>query len=298
MPTLFRDKVEVGPSGAPVTFNDYSLKPAGSIHWGMDTLDGWDSSSELEVTSLAIGGGVDGEILGGYFPAKGRHMTASGFVTALDRDNAEALQDVVIGDAFPANRDLILARYESIPKYLRARVSGPYQIERVGPANFRWIVPLVAGDPFKYDLDPPNSSAGTAGVAGQSVGGRSYPRTYPLQYTAVTTGSEDANFVTLYNRGTADTYAIVSVNGPLTKGAWRLSNETTGEDVRFDVGLSAGDTLLIDFKEGTAFLNGFPVTASISGDFFKIVRGPNIIKLFGDFDPAAGFSASIESAWK
>lgn len=298
MPTILRDKVEVAyPNGPLVTFNDNPTKPTGSIKWGLDDLSGWDETPELDVSSLAIGGGVDGEILGDRFPARARHFMASGWVMAETRADAENLMDVIMRDAFPRNKDIKLVRYETIPKYLNCRVSAKRTVERVGPQDFRWIVPLIAGDPFKYDNDPPAGSSGSAGVAGQSSGGRSYQRTYPLQYTTTTEG-EDANSVTLVNRGTAETYASIIVTGPLASGTWRISNETTGEDIKFNIALVAGDVMDIDFRNGIALLNGFPVTATITGDFWKLQPGPNVIKLFGDFDPAAGFTATTESAWE
>lgn len=296
MSTIFRDVVEVINEVDIVSFNDNPTKPTGSVAWILDTLDGWDKTAPVESSSIAVGGTSDGEILGEYFPAKSRMLTVSGVATSGTRAEADALQDLIMRDAFPTNYDIQLVRYEPVAKYITGRVVGEQVITRVGPLNFRWIVTLMAGDPFKYDWDPPADSSVAGGVAGTSVGGRSYSRTYPLQYVTTTEG-EDVS-ATLVNRGTTDTFPLIAINGPLVKGAWRIENDRTGKFLKFDVGLSSGDILVIDFKEGTALLNGFPITSTINGTFWKVKPGPNKIKLYGDYDPAAGFSASIESAWK
>lgn len=293
MPTLFRDKVVVDTT----TFNDRTDMPVGAVDWGLDTLDGWDATSELDVISTAIGGGADGEIIADEFPARAKYMTVSGFVLASDRASAENLQDALWRDVFPRNTDLVLSRYEVIPKYLTVRVAGRREFVRVGPLNYRWIVPVIAPDPFKYDLLPPVASSGTAGVAGQSSGGREYPRTYPLEYTAVTGGGTE-QAINIFNRGTAGTSPLITLHGPLVKGGWRISNETTGDDLGFDVALSSSDILVIDFASEVALLNGFPIASTIFGDFWKVVPGNNVIKLYADFDPLTSITVEIKSAWE
>lgn len=292
MPTLLKDKVTIN----GITFNDALAKPVGAIEWGCDTLDGWDRAADIQAVISDVGGSTDGQIIADDLVTNGRGLLASGWATAGTRAETETLMDVIMGDVAPKNVDLVVARYESIPKYVTARAIGERSIARVGPYGFRWVAELLAGDPSKYDLIPPAGSSGTSGVAGQSTGGRSYPRTYPMTYTTITSGSE--NYVTVTNRGTKDTLPLVTITGPLVKGGWRLSNETTGKQVRFDVGLAAGDVLVIDFKQELATLNGGPVTATIFGDFFPIVRGANVIKLFADYDPAATLTVAIESAWE
>lgn len=293
MPTIFRHKVVVG----GVTFNDRLDMPAGAIDWGLDTLDGWDRTSEIEVNSTPIGGGSDGEISAEVFPAKARHILVSGWALAPDAATAEQLADVLWRDVFPRNQEIVLARYEAIPKYLTVRVAGQREISRVGPLNFRWLVPVMAPDPFKYDLLPDVNSSGTAGVAGQSSGGRTYPRMYPLTYIPeVGTGEENA--INIFNRGTGNTSPTITVHGPLVKGGWRISNETTGEDLGFDVALSSSDVLTIDFGAEVALLNGYPITSTLSGDFWKVVPGLNVIKLYGDYDPLTSITVSIKSAWE
>lgn len=298
MPSILRDKVTATPVDSDtVTFNELASNPLGAVSWGLDTLDGWDKSAPLDVVSVPVGGGVDGEIAGERFSARARYLVVGGWVLGADRVTAETLKDIIVRDAFPRNKLIRLARYEGIPKFLDVKVAGEYNVEQKGPLGFRWNVLVMAPYPQKLDLEPPSNSSGSAGVAGLSSGGRTYPRTYPLTYLASTTGNED-NAVIVYNRGTANTYPVITLTGPLGKGSWRISNETTGEDIRFDVGLGAGDTMLIDFKNQVALLNGSLVTSTITGDFWEVVPKANTIKLYGDYDPAASITVTIESAWE
>lgn len=292
MSTLFRDKVTAG----DISFNDPGALPVGAMEWGIDDISGWKSLPSLDVVSTPVGGGADGEFLSDKWPVRARHMLVSGYATASTRAAAELLQDVIARDAFPRNKDVVLTRHEGIPKYMVCRVADR-EFQDFSQYEFRWVVTLIAGNPFKYDADPPDNSSGSAGVAGTSSGGRVYPRTYPLTYTT-NTESEFANQVVVTNRGTANTWPVMTLTGPLVKGAWRLTNDTTARDVRFDVGLAVGDTMTINFQAREALLNGTLVTPSILGDFWPVVPGVNVIKMFADYDPSAAITASIESAWE
>lgn len=291
MATLFRDVVEVN----GVSFNDPLDQPLanGVGEWAADILDGWEDTFDIDAEF--IGKGVaDGAVSSEFFPADARSMIAGGYVTAATRAIADQLWDILVRDVFPRNKALTIIRHGPVPKQMTARVSGKRTVLWTGPLAFRWGVPLTAEDPFKYSLAP---DVGNAGVAGQSSGGRTYPRKYPLHYSTVFSGVQ--NSVTLNNTGTGDSQRFtVDITGPLNRGGWRLSNETINEFVRFDVGLLATDVLSIDFQRGVALLNGYPVTASLTGDFFALVPGPNTLKLYGDYDPAAGFTIEAFSAWE
>jgi hypothetical protein len=292
MPTIFRDKVTVAPAGgSTLTFNDLATQPAGTVTWGLDVLDPWDSTSPMDVTFTPIGN-VDGEVPGDFFELRGRMLTVGGYVEAVDRATAEALRDQIYL-AFQRNVDVTLTRYETIPKFVKGRFIGDWGMTWVGPTAFRWGTKIKSGDPMKYGLA---ASSGSAGVAGRSSGGRSYPRTYPLTYTTVTNNAADS--VAIINNGTGNTQGIASIHGPLLRGAWHLSNDTTGKDLRVDIDVATTDTLLIDFKNQIVTLNGSLVVANTIGDFWVIKPGVNIIKLYADYDPAAGFTMTAYPAWE
>lgn len=291
MPTIFRDKVVVG----SVTFNDPITPPlpAGVVSWGLDVLTPWDTTPDMDAQFTPLGS-VDGEVSSDFFPLSGKQVTVGGWGMATDRVTAQLLTDLLVRDAFPRNTDLVIVRHEPVPKSITARRNAPVEVSWVGPNQFRWGTQVRAADPFRYSVA---SSGGTTGVAGTSSGGRSYSRTYPLTYTTITSGED--NKVAVINSGTGESRRLlVVITGPLNKGGWRLVNETTGALLKFDVGLVTGDVLEIDMKAEIALLNGAPVTATITGDWFGVEPGTNILKLYGDFDPAAGFTATAYSAWE
>lgn len=291
MPTLFRDKVTFG----DIVFNDPLQRPlpAGIVEWGCDVLAGWDESFDIADVFVSKGS-VDGAVSGEFFPANARQMMVGGYVVASTRAIADQLWDIIVREAFPRNVRFDIVRYETTPKLLTVKLSGRRTIEWVGPLAFRWGAEVTAEDPYKYSLSPDMQSAG---VAGQSMGGRSYPRTYPMSYQTVFSGTQ--NSVVTSNLGTGYSQRfLVDITGPLNTGGWRFVNETTDSYISFSVGLSVSDVLTIDFQRGIALLNGYPVTASLSGDFFSLAPGPNTLKLYGDFDPSAGFTLTAYSAWE
>lgn len=293
MPTIFYDKVTALPAGGTtITFNDPTALPTNAIRFGLDVLAGWKTTPEADPKFAPIGI-VDGEIPGDFFPLKGRELTIGGYVEAMTRADAELIEDIILRDAFPRNKDIVLTRFEPITKFVTGRRFGQVEIEYNEPHSFRWAVRIKCGDPLKYAA---TSTTAQAGVAGTSSGGRTYPRTYPLSYTVVLSGASDS--ATVYNAGRSDTKPIIDIHGPLPIG-WHLENITTGGSLKFSTSVpTVTDHLVIDFANGTAELNGGPVTATIFGDFFSIVPGANTIKLFGEYDSTAGFSVTINSAWE
>jgi hypothetical protein len=291
MPSIFSDKVTIGDL---LIFNDPVEYPVGIVGrgWGCDVLNGWDRTPPVDAPYTDIGM-VDGEIAGEFFAAKGRFIDVGGWVHAFDRATADALWDqIVLG--FRRNEELVLTRFEPVPKLMRVRRVAPVERFPTGPEAFRWGTTVKAGDPFKYGVSPIILSAGVAGFAS---GGRTYPRMYPLEYD--TTLSGEGEKVTIVNSGTANSKnLVIELTGPLVKGAWRLVNETSEELLKFDVGLLAGDSLVINFMTETALLNGAVVSASIIGDFWDLEPGTNVIKLYADYDPAAGFTATAYPAWE
>lgn len=293
MSTIWRDVVTCG----TVTWNDAGELPlitAGEIvNWGFDVLVGWHETPDVEA-EFAPKGLVDGEVPAEFFPVRGRQVTMGGYASASTRAGAEELYDVIVRDGFPRNTELEFVRHEPVPKLLKGYRNGPIACSWTGPTNFRWGVSFRAPDPLKYGFVPLTGSSGVAGVAS---GGRTYPRTYPLEYD--TTSSGEANGVVLNVLGTAETHKFqVTLNGPLTKGGWRISNDSTGDLLKVDIGLLTTDVLLVDFETETVLLNGDVLTAIITGDFFGLKPGVNILKLYADFDPAAQISVEAFSAWE
>lgn len=112
--------------------------------------------------------------------------------------------------------------------------------------------------------------------------GRSYDLTYDRTYP----DSAPLGSLTIANNGNADVLPIVTIYGPCTQP--RIQNVTTGLSLEFVSGLtlSSTDYLLINFKDGTVWLNGDPTNSRYSSinfstsSWWPIVPGVNSLRFY------------------
>lgn len=293
MTSIQNDQVVISHAYGGCTLNDPALTDwPNAIKMGVDQLDGWRTTADLNVIRTQRGVG-DGDYVASRFPKKSRMLIISGYITAPTRANVDTLFDLLVSNAFPQDTDITLRRNEPVPKYVVCRLAGEVEDVQYMPEGMRWTATLLCPDPLKYDAV--NTLIASAGVSGVSTGGRTYPRTYPLSYNTTANGSN--NQVTLVNVGTANTYPTVTVNGPMPSG-WRVENSTTGDYFSFDTDLAVTDVLVVDCKNKVATLNGSPINGLINGEWWPLRSGSNIVRLYGNYDPAAGFTVSAQSAWR
>lgn len=289
MSTIFRQKVVSN----TVTFND--ALPANAFNFGLDIMDGWKDTGDPEESSVELGSYRDGSSAASFFPVRNKFVTLGGYVVASSTENAEVLADVLVREAFPRNTKFQFSRYEAVPKFMNMRRSAPVEFDwQVVQNGFRWTTVLMAEDPFKYALSSQVSATGTVGT---STAGHTFPVTFPMTFGSTSTGSlAGAGFL---NAGTADSSNFTAVlSGNLVKGAWRLSNDTTGESIGFNVAVSTTDSLVIDFHEETALLNGYPVSTDYVGSFWRLVPGNNVVRLYAEYDASATVTITAYSAWE
>jgi hypothetical protein len=288
MPTIFKHKVVSN----TVAFND--VLPSGAGMFGVDVLDGWKDTGDPEESAVELGSYRDGSVSSSYFPIRSKFVTIGGYVVAGSVADAEDLSDVLVRDAFPRNRFFSLSRYEAVPKQMVVKRTSAIEFDwSVVENGFRWTTTLMAEDPFKYALTSQVVSAGTVGV---NSSGHTFPVTFPMTFGTGSTSSGGAGVV---NEGTAASSNFVAdISGNLTKGAWRLSNDTTGDFIGFNTAVGASDDLIVDFQNQIATLNGAVISSDYTGSFWKLIPGVNIIRLYAEFDPSAGFTITAYSAWE
>lgn len=291
MSTIFKHKVVSN----GVAFNELETVPSGAQSWGLDIMDGWKDTGEVEEFSTELGSYRDGVSSADFFPIRKRYVIVGGYVVAPTEAQAEALNDILIRDAFPRNRVVTLTRYEAVPKQITVRRSTRFEVDWTAVQNgFRWQTTLLADDPLKYALNAVVSSGGISAVL-QS--GHTFPVTFPMTFAG--TGASGVTSIGIVNSGTAySPRVIATLTGPLGKGAWRLSNDTTGEFITFDVAVGATDSLVIDFSNRIATLNGFPVSSSYTGSFWKMAPGANAIRLYAEPNAQAAVTIQSYSAWE
>lgn len=289
--TIFKDKITCG----TWTFNDPGNLPAGVTQLGINILDGWDDTMPVQAL-ITSRGARDGDVPSSHFPARSRQITLSGWMYCTSRTAARKAWTDMVAHAFPLDTDLTLVRYEpDVVKQVTCRRSGSIELppatNRSGP-HFRFLVPLMAFDPLKYSSTVDLNQ--TTGIAGLSNGGVVAPILLPIVFTAV---AGQQNQIAVNNVGSYTTRPVVTITGPLPIG-WHWDNITTGFTLGLGVNLGASDVLVLDHAAETATLNNVQVSPAIVGAWWAIPPGPNILKLFGNFDPGATVTVTGRSAWE
>jgi phage-related protein len=294
MAFFLNEKVVIETDEGTITFNDPTDVGdlTGAEQAWIDGLEGWTNTVKPVVVSSqkAVG---DGAYVAPKFYAQGRTLVAAGMVATLSEADTDDAWTTLGADAFPLNSDVKITCYGPRPRYVTARVISDLRLTQFMPLGFRFEVDLLCADPYKYDAV--NVLTGTSGIVGSSTGGMVWPLKWPLTFGTTSSGS--GNQVTLTNIGNANTYPVTTITGPLDQG-WRLENSTTGDFLSFNVALSAGQQLVIDHAKETATINGSSVSGLIDGDWWPLIRGTNIIKLFGNYYADASFTVTARSAWR
>lgn len=298
MPTIFRDVVTLGNPYGP-TENQLILNapPADGIKIGCDLLDGWYDTPEVTAQLNSRGAG-DGAYGSPKWPSSERYITIGGWYYADERYQAEIARERLV--AFLNPKEFALTRYE-VPtaKTLQVRQYGQVAFNNEMENGSRWIATLVAPYPFKESLT--GTSLQTFGFTGGEFY-RTYPRTYSDPYPNRTylqvAGAAATDPIVFNNIGTATSLPTFEITGVLESGSWVLVNETTGESLWAYTTISDGQTLTIDTKRMKADQNGYDVSHLIFGEWFGLVPGENVIRLYADNSAAYAKIPSAKSAWK
>lgn len=286
MTTIYKDEVHV---------NDYVFNTATPLYWDfrIDALQGWEDTADLDPIvveyEVADGGSA------GYFPAKVKYVQCEGYVTAGTRTGTEDIKRL-LGTIFARNTDLVIQRYGPVPKQITFRRASKIEYPTDLPVGVRFLMTLVAVDPFKYSV---TETIVTTGISTPDESGRIYPRVYPLVYDPVA-GADTGNLgVNFFNAGNSSSYPISVVEGPLTAGGWQIVNDTTGQRLTFDVSLAAGQILTIDHANHLLQFNGYPYVARAEGEWWPLIPGDNFVRLTSSvFDAAASLELHARSAWE
>jgi hypothetical protein len=232
-----------GPDGSICSFNDITdTNYVGQLTdvTGFDSPEVRESADDL----VQFDGGIHGDFFYGRRP-----ITLSGVLlnpaTTTERNQRtlklDRATDALRGDAllqfqpdgYPAQR-IWVRRQQPL------RITGAWQKE--------FQVALVAADPRVYS-DALNSSTVATADPGAATPGRVYSKSYSITYAAATPIGQ----ILVTNAGTTVSYPTLRVYGPGNNPV--LYNFTTGQSIRLNYSLSAGDWLTIDTLNRTVLLN-------------------------------------------
>jgi hypothetical protein len=144
--------------------------------------------------------------------------------------------------------------------------------------------------PFIFEA---NQNKVVGSVSSTGLGGRTYPRTYPLTFG--TPGY--SNSILCNNLGTFNTYPLVVINGPCANP--RLTNTTTGMTMAFNVTLGTTDVLTIDMLQKSAFLNLVSARYLMTTDstYYPLQPGSNQLSYIASSGSTSTCTVYFRSAW-
>ncbi|GAA4908020.1 phage distal tail protein [Streptomonospora salina] len=282
--------LRVGEDEAALVLSTDPAADESGVAWLLSDIDGWHATppTEAVVTPLGLS---DRSVAAARFPKSPREITVHGYALTGSFDTAEDARNRLYRAFDGYARELPIVVEESTPKRISARTAGAIETAPLGPTHFTFAVPLILPDPLKYGLNL-RRKATDAQAPGEL--GTTFPLEFPLTFTDSGRGT---GRMTLTNSGTAPTYPVSVLNGPLSEG-WRIVNEATGDFLSFSTGLGHGQRLRIDHAARTADINGAPIAALANGSWWPLQPGRNPVRFLAPaYHPEAAWTASFYDAY-
>lgn len=168
---------------------------------------------------------------------------------------------------------------------------------RFNPDMSRLLASIVTVDLEYYTPGPAIVSADP--VTGSTtlsagVGGRTYPRVYPMTY-----GSVGAQPAVVTNDGNYTVWPVVTIYGPCANPI--AVNTTQGKSIKVSLTLAGGDFLVIDMDAHAILLNGtasrrYAMTSD--SQWWSLDPGQSSLRFLADvYQAAAHMDIQFNSAW-
>jgi hypothetical protein len=206
--------------------------------------------------------------------------------------NRQALQAAVglklDSNNVPETRTLYLTDLAGTP-YRVEVVTKSFQADYASPGLTwgRWQLQLQASD---YIIESGTESSVTMTLP--VSGGVTFPLTFPITFGASSGGSATAT-----NAGNAAVYPTVTISGPVVNPV--LTNDATGESLRLNITLLAGDTLVVNTRRRTILLGQTnKMSSKIAGStFWSLPPGDNPLRFAGDTYNTGTATIIYRPAW-
>lgn len=144
-------------------------------------------------------------------------------------------------------------------------------------------VEFFCPDPRYY-----NANTQTALIQWSAAQGRSYDRTYDLDYGGGTSYKQ----TTVTNSGWATTYPVIDYKGPVTNPS--VGNLTQNKQLDFDIVMINSDHLVIDLYNKLITFNGQPArNLLVSGEWFDAQPGNNTFTADGSLTAVGETTVTI-----
>lgn len=152
----------------------------------------------------------------------------------------------------------------------------------------RFSAPLWAGDPRAYST----ASITRVTLFPAAVGGMTWPATWPAAWSATV----NSGTLTLLNAGNRVAWPVYRIDGPVQNPA--IVNAETGDAMRFDITLAAGEWLTVDTRSHQVLANGDPAASRRStfyGTWWGLQPGNTTARFMGD---SAGTGAQLTATYR
>jgi hypothetical protein len=150
---------------------------------------------------------------------------------------------------------------------------------------------MYAEDPRIYDV---NQQSITFPIGGVVTTGFSFNLIFNLSFGGVSAGT-DGTFVT--NFGNRPTPAIFTISGPMDTPT--IVNDTTGDQLQFNIVLAVGDVLVVDTANHTVRLNGNTNRRNtlVQPNWFMLSPGQTFLR-FRATSGSGNMVLTFRSAWR
>lgn len=288
------------PNGLPLSY------PQGSLDLRM-TLDGWFGVAQPR-SELAPEIAGDGATAIGPWDFNEAYYVLRGLYRADDQSTLLAFRAQLLA-ALPANADVpitVLSDYRDQVAYVR--LYDKPEIDVKGTI-LTWTMPLVATDPWKYSAEALTGQfgvfTGSNWYMAFSVNTVPNPDRYYAPFVLDTAPSPDRAYMTFIQQQSTSAYppaAVLTsdgditsrrlkfeVTGPLVQGDWKIVHEQSGNELWVDIGLTSGQSIILDCYAQSATLAGASVDNLVFGDWPTLLPGANTYRLVAG-NPADGFA--------
>lgn len=230
------------------------------VEWWLEDLAGWDSADVRAPSSTRPG--ADGLFVGTFFDG-GRTLEAKGHIVGPTKAAARAARQEFAA-ALHVRNELTIVVHEEIERQVKGYRAERLLLRQVDAA-VEFAAIIVCPDPRKYATEESSVTVAPGGSA---------------------TATNDGDIATL---------ATATLVGPIETPVIR--NETTGEELTFDLELLVDETLEVDFDLRTASVAGASVRSVILTpvQWWAIEPGDNTIGLEA---AASSGDAALELRWR
>jgi hypothetical protein len=289
--TLYPDFGQPVTEGRKISLGGFVLGSVDGfgVGWTITKFDGW-GSPQSNVNFTTRGRGHGATSTDPYHSP--RFMTIEGLVSAPDLAGLDAAFYRLAAAVTLGQFQMVVAEAAGV-KQVAAQRQGEVITTYLSNKLGKYSILIAAKDPFKY------GDAITASTAlPSSSGGLTYPITYPLVYTGVST----SGVISIRNPGSDPSPVYLRIDGAIPAGGWSVNH--LGQQVTLSfassLALGAGEFVTVDMQrrevlaQGQAARNGY-VT---SRGWFLLDPGRNDISFSSvAYDPTALLTLTTYPAW-